>query len=129
MAGGWWLVAGGWWLVAGGWWLVAGGWWLVAGGWWLVATARCGGGPRAWRGRDALHISANLTRVFDGPMAFVPEGQADSSQARSAWSHEESGPVPAGRLNRTSSDSNFQQEYRAFLKRYEFSFDDKYLWD
>jgi hypothetical protein len=24
-------------------------------------------------------------RVFDGPMAFVPEGQADRSLARSAW--------------------------------------------
>jgi hypothetical protein len=31
-------------------------------------------------------------------MAFVPEGQADSSQARSAWSHEKNSPVPAGRL-------------------------------
>ena len=30
---------------------------------------------------------------------FVPEGQHDSSQARSAWSHEENSPVPAGRLN------------------------------
>ena len=34
-------------------------------------------------------------------MSFVPEGQADSSQAQSAWSHEENGPVPAGRLNGT----------------------------
>jgi hypothetical protein len=33
-------------------------------------------------------------------IGFVPEGQADSSQARSAWNHEENGPVPAGRLNR-----------------------------
>src|SRR5271166_4541872 len=32
-------------------------------------------------------------------MYFVPEGQHDSSQARSAWSHEENSPVPAGRLN------------------------------
>jgi hypothetical protein len=32
-------------------------------------------------------------------MYFVPEGQHDSSQARSAWSHEENCPVPAGRLN------------------------------
>src|SRR5271155_5141613 len=31
-------------------------------------------------------------------MAFVPEGQADRSQARSAWSHEENSLVPAGRL-------------------------------
>jgi hypothetical protein len=34
-------------------------------------------------------------------MAFVPEGQADSSQARSAWSQEENSPVPAGRLIRS----------------------------
>jgi len=26
-------------------------------------------------------------RVFNGRMAFVPEGQADSSQARSAWNN------------------------------------------
>jgi hypothetical protein len=26
-----------------------------------------------------------MVRRFDGRMAFVPEGQADSSQARSAW--------------------------------------------
>ena len=32
-------------------------------------------------------------------MYFVPEGQHDSSQARSAWSHQENSPVPAGRLN------------------------------
>jgi hypothetical protein len=31
-------------------------------------------------------------------MAFVPEGQADSSQARSAWNHEKNSLVPAGRL-------------------------------
>jgi hypothetical protein len=31
-------------------------------------------------------ISAKvMVRRFDGPMAFVPEGQADSSQARNAW--------------------------------------------
>jgi hypothetical protein len=29
---------------------------------------------------------------------FVPEGQPDSSQARSAWDSEENSPVPAGRL-------------------------------
>ena len=33
-------------------------------------------------------------------IGFVPEGQHDSSQARSAWNHEENGHVPAGRLNR-----------------------------
>ena len=30
-------------------------------------------------------------------MAFVPEGQADSSQARSAWEPMQKGPVPKGR--------------------------------
>jgi hypothetical protein len=34
-------------------------------------------------------------------MAFVPEGQHDSSQARSAWNHEENSPRLAGRLNRS----------------------------
>ena len=34
-------------------------------------------------------------------MAFVPEGQPDRSQALRAWNHEENGPVPAGRLNRS----------------------------
>ena len=27
-------------------------------------------------------------------IGFVPEGQHDSSQARSAWNHEDNGPVP-----------------------------------
>src|SRR5450432_169556 len=41
-------------------------------------------------------------------MYFVPEGQHDRSQARSAWSHEENSPVPAGRLNgsRLNLDTN-----------------------
>ena len=41
-------------------------------------------------------------------MAFVPEGQHDSSQARSAWNYEENSPVLAGRLNRSQlrSDSS-----------------------
>src|SRR5271165_7225105 len=40
-------------------------------------------------------------------MYFVPEGQHDSSQARSAWSHEENSLVPAGRLNGSGlSDRN-----------------------
>jgi hypothetical protein len=34
---------------------------------------------------------------FDGRMAFVPEGQADSSQAGSAWVSMQRGPVPEGR--------------------------------
>jgi hypothetical protein len=54
--------------------------------------------------------------------------------------HEESRPVPAGRLNRSHRTRTFQQEYPAFLKQQEHSarcrllmpglgFDDKYLWD
>ena len=38
------------------------------------------------------------SRHFDGRVVFVPEGQHDSSQARSAWNHQENNPVPAGRL-------------------------------
>jgi len=35
--------------------------------------------------KTAPKVNANLMRVFDGRMAFVPEGQADRSQARTAW--------------------------------------------
>jgi hypothetical protein len=35
-------------------------------------------------------------------MAFVPEGQADSSQVRSAWVAMPRGPVPEGRLKSLS---------------------------
>jgi hypothetical protein len=35
-------------------------------------------------------------RPFDGRMAFVPEGQADRSQARSAWAAMQRGPRPGG---------------------------------
>jgi hypothetical protein len=38
------------------------------------------------------------TRPLVRSAVFVPEGQHDSSQARSAWNHEENSPVPAGRL-------------------------------
>ena len=68
-------------------------------------------------------------------MYFVPEGQHDSSQARSAWDYEENSPVPAGRLNRSWLRNHheiqnqvehprrrtFPQEYEAFLKRHEHS--------
>ena len=36
-------------------------------------------------------------------MAFVPEGQHDSSQARSAWNHEENSPVPSGTIEQISA--------------------------
>ena len=40
-------------------------------------------------------ISAKIiARGFEGRMAFVPEGQADSSQARTAWVAMERGSVP-----------------------------------
>ncbi len=47
------------------------------------------------------HKRQDNARRFDGRMVFVPEGQHDRSQARSAWNHEENRPVPAGRLNRS----------------------------
>jgi hypothetical protein len=37
-----------------------------------------------------------IVRRFDGRVAFVPEGQADSSQARSAWVTMQRGPRPEG---------------------------------
>jgi hypothetical protein len=48
-------------------------------------------------------ISAKIVlRRFDRRMAFVPEGQADRSQARSAWVSMQRGPVPEGRLKSLS---------------------------
>jgi hypothetical protein len=48
-------------------------------------------------------MSANFNaRRFDGRMVFVPEGQPDRSQARSAWDHEKNSPVPEGRLKSLS---------------------------
>jgi hypothetical protein len=35
-------------------------------------------------------------RIFDGRMAFVPEGQADRSLARSAWDHATPKSRPVG---------------------------------
>jgi hypothetical protein len=39
-----------------------------------------------------------IVRRFDRRMAFVSEGQADSSQARNAWVAMQRGPVPEERL-------------------------------
>ncbi len=52
------------------------------------------------------------SRHFDGRVVFVPEGQHDSSQARSAWNHQENNPVPAGRLNH---DDDFDRPSRTGL--------------
>ncbi len=43
-------------------------------------------------------------------MAFVPEGQADSSQARSAWVAMQRGPVPEGRSKSLSVPQIFVVE-------------------
>jgi hypothetical protein len=51
-----------------------------------------------------------IPRRFDGRMAFVPEGQADSSQARSAWVGMQRGPVPEGRLKSLSVPQIFVVE-------------------
>jgi hypothetical protein len=76
-------------------------------------------------------------------MYFVPEGQHDISQARSAGIHEEIAR-PSGTVERISvligRQHTFQQEYLGFLKRHEHStrcrllrsgsgFDDEFLWD
>jgi len=45
--------------------------------------------------RDALLTCLPVT-VWVGRMAFVPEGQADRSQARSAWVGMQRGPRPGG---------------------------------
>jgi hypothetical protein len=57
-----------------------------------------------------------------GEWFFVPEGQHDSSLARSAWNHEENSLVPAGRLNRSQlrTDHDFDRPSgtEATLHRY-----------
>jgi hypothetical protein len=67
---------------------------------WAESCSPFGAGPK---GHDTAHcfnpISANLIKSSAGRMYFVPEGQHDRSQARSAWSHQKNWPVPAGRLN------------------------------
>jgi hypothetical protein len=42
-------------------------------------------------------------RRYDGRMAFVPEGQDDSSQARSVWIEMQRGPVSEGRSSHCQS--------------------------
>jgi len=42
-------------------------------------------------------------------MVFVPEGQHDSSQARSAWVAMQKGPVPEGRLSGVNGDTKRPQ--------------------
>jgi hypothetical protein len=42
-------------------------------------------------------VKKSSARPFDGRMGFVPEGQADRSQARSAWVAMQRGPVRKGR--------------------------------
>ena len=82
-------------------------------------------------------------------MQNVPEGQCDRSLARSAW--DSATPKEPSRRVRSdsriqrwylagtvhyieqqledSSDTNFQEEYSAFLKKQGAHFDEKYLWD
>jgi hypothetical protein len=50
-------------------------------------------------------------------MAFVPEGQHDSSQARSAWNHEENSRVPAGRMNRSQLRTAMGKERELFVQQ------------
>ena len=57
---------------------------------------------RCWIGSVSVSVSvsasvsasASVRWRLDGRMAFVPEGQADRSQARSAWVTMQRGPVP-----------------------------------
>ena len=43
---------------------------------------------------------------------LVPEGQHDSNQARSAWSHEENIPVPGGTVERISAQISCQHTFK-----------------
>jgi len=53
-------------------------------------------------------ISANLMKPFDGRVAFVPEGQADRSQARSAWAAIQR--APSRRDGRSYGQSHAQSQ-------------------
>jgi len=55
-----------------------------------------------------LFVSSFFRTLLGQEWYFVPGGQDDSSQARSAWSHLENSPVPAGRLkaSRLRLDAN-----------------------
>ena len=51
---------------------------------------------RSCRSSGAPHGERVKMRVFDGLVAFVPEGQADRSQARSAWDNATPKSRPVG---------------------------------
>jgi hypothetical protein len=57
---------------------------MVVGVWPLFCSSFLGAHRDAAKPRGERGINATFMRVFDGPMAFVPEGQADRSLARSA---------------------------------------------
>src|SRR5271163_415980 len=58
-------------------------------------------------------ISAKImVRCFDRRMAFVPEGQADRSQARSAWAGYRWRKAPSRRDGRSHGQSHRDNEYR-----------------
>jgi len=52
--------------------------------------------PRRCQAPGRRGINAHYTRVFDGRVAVVPEGQADRSQARSAWDNATPKSRPVG---------------------------------
>ncbi len=63
-------------------------------------------------GRGFNPISANLMRGASvGRMAFVPEGQADSSQARSAWVAMQRDPRPGGTVEVIVSPTRESKRY------------------
>ena len=55
-----------------------------------------------------------------GEWLLSRRGLHDSSQARSAWNHEENSPVPAGRLNRSQLRSDASEKT---YKKHVFAFE------
>ena len=53
-------------------------------------------------------------------MAFVPEGQADRSQARSAWKQEKSGTRPGGTVDLLTSPRDVQPSLRDETRLFSF---------
>src|SRR5258705_3162003 len=62
--------------------------------------------PPSFQHPQVTTISAKIiVSRFDRRMAFVPEGQADRSQARNAWVARQRGPVPEGQADRSQARS------------------------
>jgi hypothetical protein len=75
-------------------------------------TERCWIGSASVSASVSVNASVSVRWRLDGRMAFVPEGQADRSQARSAWVATHRGPVPEGQADRSQARSAWVAMHR-----------------